>query len=125
MVVSEYILDSRKTSFTRYVWINLVINSIEAISGLTDGPREIVLRTVREDDHTLRVSIVDSGPGVKPEDLKLLFRPFFTTKKEGLGLGLPISRSIIKALSGRLWAAPKPGGGTAMHFTLPVFQEDR
>ena len=107
------------------VILNLVINSIEAIKGMADGPREIVLQTDREDEHKLRVSVVDSGPGVKPEDLKRLFDPFFTTKKEGMGLGLSISRSIIKAHRGRLWAAPNPGGGTALHLILPVAQEER
>jgi PAS domain S-box-containing protein len=107
------------------VILNLVVNSIEAIKGMANGPREIVLQTEREDDHTLRVSVMDSGPGVRPEDLQHLFDPFFTTKKEGMGLGLSISRSIIKAHRGRLWAAPNPGGGTAVHFTLPVSQEKR
>jgi PAS domain S-box-containing protein len=107
------------------VILNLVVNSIEAIKGMADGPGEIVLQTDREDDHALRVSVMDSGPGVKPEDLKLLFDPFFTTKKEGMGLGLSISRSIIKAHRGRLWAAPNPGGGTALYITLPVSQEER
>ncbi len=107
------------------VILNLVVNSMEAIRGMGDGPREIVLKTGREDDHTLRVSVLDSGPGVKPEDLKLLFEPFFTTKKEGMGLGLSISRSIIKAHRGKLWAAPNPGGGTALHITLPVSQGER
>ena len=104
------------------VILNLVVNSVEAIKGMADGHREIVLQTDREDDHTLRVSVIDSGPGVKPEELKLLFDPFFTTKKEGMGLGLSISRSIIRAHRGRLWAAPSPGGGTALHITLPVLR---
>jgi signal transduction histidine kinase len=107
------------------VILNLVFNSIEAIKGMADGSREIVLQTDREDEHTLRVSVLDTGPGVKPEDLQRLFDPFFTTKKEGMGLGLSISRSIIKAHRGRLWAAPNPGGGTAVHLTLPVAQEER
>ncbi len=107
------------------VILNLVVNSIEAIKGMADGPREIVLQTDKEDDHTVRVSVMDSGPGVKPEDLKLLFEPFFTTKKEGMGLGLSISRSIIKAHRGRLWAAPNPSGGAALRLTLPVVQEER
>ena len=105
------------------VILNLVFNSIEAIKDMADGSREIVLQTNREDEHTLRVSVLDTGSGVKPEDLQLLFDLFFTTKKEGMGLGLSISRSIIKAHRGRLWAAPNPGGGTALHITLPVSQE--
>ena len=104
------------------VILNLVVNSVEAIKGMADGHREIVLQTDREDNHTLRVSVIDSGLGVKPEELKLLFDPFFTTKKEGMGLGLSISRSIIKAHKGKLWAAPNPGGGTALHITLPVLR---
>jgi signal transduction histidine kinase len=107
------------------VILNLVVNSMEAIKGMADGPREIVLQTDKEDDHTVRVSVMDSGPRVKPEDLKLLFEPFFTTKKEGMGLGLSISRSIIKAHRGRLWADLNPGGGIALRLTLPVVQEER
>jgi PAS domain S-box-containing protein len=102
------------------VILNLLVNSIEAINAKADGSREIVLKTDREDDHTLRVSVVDSGPGIKAGDLERLFDPFFTTKKEGMGLGLSISRSIIKAHRGKLWAAPNPGGGTAVHISLPV-----
>jgi PAS domain S-box-containing protein len=105
------------------VILNLVVNSIEAMKGMTDGPREIILQTDREDEHTLRVSVLDTGPGVKPEDLQRLFDTFFTTKKEGMGLGLSISRSIIKSHRGRLWATPNPGGGTALHLTLPVARE--
>ncbi|MEJ5329324.1 MAG: ABC transporter substrate binding protein [Desulfobaccales bacterium] len=107
------------------VILNLVVNSMEALKGMAGGPRELVLQTDKEDDHTVRVSVRDSGPEVKPEDLQRLFDPFFTTKEEGMGLGLAISRSIIKAHKGRLWAAPNPGGGTAFHFTLPVSQEAR
>ncbi len=107
------------------VILNLAVNSIEALKGMTGGPRKIILQTDREDEHTLRVSVLDTGPGVEPEDLQRLFAPFFTTKKEGMGLGLSISRSIIKAHKGKLWAAPNPGGGAALHLTLPVSQEER
>ncbi len=94
-----------------------------AMEGLSSGPREIVLKTTRENADHLKVSVTDPGQGVKPGEEDLLFKPFFTTASGGLGLGLYISRAIIEAHHGKLWVAPNPDRGTAFHFTLPVAQE--
>jgi two-component system sensor kinase FixL len=65
------------------------------------------------------VSVADTGPGIAPEVLERLFQPFMTTKPQGMGVGLSISRSIIEAHGGRIWAEANPGGGALFHFTLP------
>jgi signal transduction histidine kinase len=105
------------------VLLNLVVNGMAAMEGLSSGPREIVLKTIRENADHLKVSVTDTGQGVKPGEEDLLFKPFFTTASGGLGLGLYISRAIIEAHHGKLWVAPNPDRGTAFHFTLPVAQE--
>jgi signal transduction histidine kinase len=105
------------------VLLNLVVNGIAAMEGLSNGPREIVLQTTKENADLLQVSVIDSGQGVKPGEEDLLFKPFFTTEEGGMGLGLSISRAIIEAHHGKLWVTPNPDRGTAFHFTLPVAEE--
>ena len=70
------------------------------------------------------VAVQDSGVGLDPQDMDRIFDTFFTTKSSGMGMGLAISRSIIEAHGGRLWAAVNPGPGATFHFTLPVYRED-
>jgi two-component system sensor kinase FixL len=71
-----------------------------------------------------KVSVADTGPGLPPDIAEHLFQPFMTTKREGMGVGLSISRTIVEAHGGRLWAEPNPAGGTVFCMTLRVFQAE-
>ncbi len=101
------------------VVLNLVRNGLEAMSDTKESDRVITIRTSVVDDEVL-VAVSDRGSGVSAETLQNLFQPFFTTKATGMGLGLSISRSIIDAHGGRLWAANNPEGGATFQFTLPL-----
>jgi C4-dicarboxylate-specific signal transduction histidine kinase len=101
------------------VILNLMINGIEAMTGVSDRPRQLMIRTCLEDAKQVCVSIQDSGVGVKAENISRLFEPFFTTRSQGIGMGLSISRSIIEAHGGRLWAVSTENLGTVFQFTLP------
>lgn len=98
------------------VIVNLVRNSIEAMS--TTERRELRVRTAAEDGEAV-VVVSDTGPGLPKEIAAQLFQPFMTTKQKGMGLGLSISKSIIEAHGGRLWATPNPDGGVTFTFTVP------
>ena len=100
--------------------INLVHNATEAMAVLIARPKSLVVRSRREGDHLL-VEVRDFGVGIK--DPTLVFEPFFTTKESGMGLGLSISRSIIEAHGGRIWATANEDGGTTISFTLPLASE--
>jgi C4-dicarboxylate-specific signal transduction histidine kinase len=103
------------------VALNLIVNGVEAVSSPAEGPRELVIRTVLSDRGELHVTVQDSGIGLPEEDLQTIFEPFYTTKSQGMGVGLSISRSIIQAHNGRLWAERnKDVPGITVHFTLPV-----
>jgi signal transduction histidine kinase len=102
------------------VMLNLIINAVEAMSGASDGPRELLISTGASDAGDVRVAVRDSGPGLTPASLERLFEPFCTTKPGGLGLGLSICRSIIEAHSGRLWVSANVPRGATFQFTLPV-----
>ena len=102
------------------VILNLVMNGIEAASGTANRPRELLVTSRSEAEDQLVVAVEDSGAGIDPGHTDELFTPFFTTKPAGLGMGLSISRSIVEAHGGRLWAAPKTGLGTTFQFSLPV-----
>ena len=99
------------------VVVNLVRNALDALADA--AKREIVIRTAPGEDGGVDVALSDTGPGISPDVEKRLFRSFVTTKPDGMGLGLSISRSIIDGHGGRLWAAANEGGGTTFHFTLP------
>ena len=101
------------------VILNLIINAVEAMSGTANGPRELRIGTEQGSDAVL-VAVRDSGPGLAPEALDRLFDSFYTTKPNGLGLGLSICRSIIEAHGGRLWASANVPSGAVFQFTLPV-----
>ena len=102
------------------VLLNLVMNAIEAMASITDRAREVAIRSrPDESDHVL-VAVDDTGVGIDPNDRDRLFNAFFTTKPGGMGMGLSISRSIIEAHGGRLWATPNEPHGATFHFTLPV-----
>ncbi|MGH7846768.1 MAG: PAS domain-containing sensor histidine kinase, partial [Candidatus Binatia bacterium] len=100
------------------VILNLVMNAIEAMSGLSNGPRELLIRSGTNESKQVVISVQDSGPGIDPENLDHLFEAFYTTKPQGLGMGLAISRSIIESHGGRLWAIPNDGPGATFQFTL-------
>jgi C4-dicarboxylate-specific signal transduction histidine kinase len=106
------------------VLINLVTNGIEAMRPIADRPRELVIRSHQDDVDQVSVTVKDCGVGISAEKVDRLFNAFFTTKQEGMGMGLSICRSIIAAHGGRLWAAPNLPHGAAFHFTLPVHQEN-
>jgi C4-dicarboxylate-specific signal transduction histidine kinase len=97
----------------------LLINAVEAMSGTSGGPRELLFRTGRTDSGVL-VEVRDSGPGLMPESAERLFEPFYTSKPDGLGMGLSISHSIIAAHEGRLWATTNRPQGAVFQFTLPA-----
>jgi signal transduction histidine kinase len=102
------------------VMLNLIINAVEALSGLTEGPRELLISTGKAEMCGVLVTLRDSGPGLAPAALERLFEAFYTTKPSGLGLGLSICRSIVEAHGGRLWASASAPRGATFQFTLPV-----
>ena len=98
---------------------NLLMNAIDAIISTTDRPRKVLIRSEPQSGGQIRVSVQDSGIGVNPDVMNRLFEPFFTTRPNGMGMGLAISRSIIEAHGGRLWAESTGSTGSVFHFTLP------
>jgi len=101
------------------VVLNLILNGIEAMSEVTDRARELTITSSMNGSGQVLVTVQDSGVGLNSEP-KRIFDPFVTTKPKGLGLGLSISRSILEAHGGRLWAEPNKGPGAAFQFTLPA-----
>jgi len=102
------------------VLLNLIINAIEAMSGIKERPRELTIVSASDRPDTVSVEVRDTGTGLDPEHAPHLFEPFYTTKAEGLGVGLSISRSILEAHGGRLSAAANAPHGTVFSFSLPV-----
>jgi len=107
------------------VVLNLVRNAIEALENLPGGPREVTVATRGLNDHELEVSVSDTGPGLSAEQRRRLFEPFFTTKANGLGMGIPISRSIVESHGGNLWPDTTVQGGTIIRFTIPYRQGEQ
>src|SRR5215813_8941713 len=103
------------------VILNLLINAIEAMSGMSGGPRELLISTAKTDSEGVLIAVRDSGPGLAPESVDRLFESFYTTKPNGLGMGLSIYRSIIEAHGGRLWATANAPHGAVFQFTLPPY----
>jgi C4-dicarboxylate-specific signal transduction histidine kinase len=105
------------------VALNLVVNAADAMS---ENPhehekRKIILRT-HATDHGIQVAVRDFGPGIDPAKLDDIWQPFFTTKSAGLGMGLNVSRSIVQAHGGRIWAENQPDGGAMFTFEIPVIR---
>ena len=100
--------------------INLLINGVEAMAPITDRPRKIVIRSEQDEGGQVHVAVQDSGIGIDSENAERLFSAFFTTKPSGMGMGLSISRSIIRAHGGRLWVSPNPDHGATFQFTVPI-----
>jgi C4-dicarboxylate-specific signal transduction histidine kinase len=105
------------------VVLNLVVNALDAISERPRGSRLVVVRTRGPGKDRVVLSVEDSGMGIAPEDLERVFEAFYTTKAEGLGVGLAISRSIVEAHGGRLWAENNPDEGATFRCALPVWKE--
>jgi signal transduction histidine kinase len=106
------------------VLLNLLMNALEAMSGGGDGPRVVVVRSAPDAMPGVLVAVGDSGPGLDPQQLDRLFDAFYTTKPQGLGLGLAISRRIIEAHGGRLWVTANVPHGAVFQFTLPIGSEE-
>jgi two-component system sensor kinase FixL len=103
------------------VVLNLIRNAMDAME--TSKTRDLVVTIAPADGGRVRISVADSGSGIAPEIAEQLFQPFITTKRQGMGVGLSISRAIIEAHNGRIWVEPNPTGGTIFHFTLTVVNE--
>jgi C4-dicarboxylate-specific signal transduction histidine kinase len=122
------------------VILNLVLNGIEAMSGVAEGRRELYVTSQKVTESpgeagnetiegqtlagpgsgSVLISVQDSGPGLDATELQRVFTPFYTTKSQGMGMGLAISRSIVEAHQGRLWVTPKAAPGAVFQFTLPI-----
>ena len=101
------------------VILNLLLNASDAMSGVDDRPRQLVIRTERDEGDRVRLTVQDAGVGFEPQSVDRLFEAFYTTKSGGMGIGLSVSRSIIESHHGRLWAAPNDGPGATFSFSIP------
>ena len=101
-----------------------MINGIEAMQPIRDRPRELVIRSEQHDAQQVRVTVSDIGVGFSADCEDRLFNTFFTTKSNGMGMGLSICRSIVQNHGGRLWASANDGPGTSFHFTLPQYHKE-
>jgi signal transduction histidine kinase len=106
------------------VMLNLIVNAIQSMSGVEDGNRELHVSTVSIEPEGVCVAVRDTGHGLRPESLPRLFEPFYTTKPDGMGMGLSICRSIIEAQDGRLWATRCEPRGALFQFTIPATRAD-
>jgi signal transduction histidine kinase len=104
------------------VVLNLIINAIEAMSGVSEGARDLLITTGKAESGGVLVAVRDSGPGIAPESADRLFDSFYTTKRDGLGMGLSICHSIIEVHQGQLWATANTPRGAIFQFTLPTRQ---
>ena len=102
------------------VLVNLVVNALDAMKTVPMGQRKLVVRSAQSEPHTLEVSVQDSGAGIAPDNIERVFESFFTTKADGMGMGLSICRSIAQGHGGRIWANNNPEGGATFHLALPA-----
>ncbi|MFZ1917047.1 MAG: PAS domain S-box protein [Terriglobales bacterium] len=105
------------------VVLNLLRNAADSMSTIDDRPRELLIRTEQDEKNHVRLSVRDSGVGFAPQTAEKIFEPLYTTKTDGMGIGLSISRSIIEAHQGRLWATPNEGPGATFSFAIPCALE--
>jgi two-component system sensor kinase FixL len=104
------------------VLLNLMRNAIDAMQ---DSPRrELVVSSAAVGNDMVAISVADTGCGIAPQIASQLFQPFTTTKRQGMGVGLSISRTIVEAHGGKIWASPNPGGGTVFRFTLRAVSKE-
>jgi signal transduction histidine kinase len=106
------------------VLLNLIMNAKEAMNTVDDHQLEVTVRTEQITPNEVLVSVRDTGPGVDEAGLDRIFEAFYTTKSTGMGMGLPISRSIVEAHGGRLSVRPNQPRGSVFQFTVPVWQEE-
>src|SRR5258707_12538995 len=105
------------------VILNLLKNASDAMSAVNDRPRQLQIRTERSPDDQVRLTVQDAGVGLDPQAMDRLFQAFYTTKNDGMGIGLSVSHSIIERHHGRLWAEPNDGPGATFSFSIPPRQE--
>jgi signal transduction histidine kinase/GAF domain-containing protein len=105
------------------VILNLLVNASDAMSAVEDRPRQLLIRTERDEGDHVRLTVRDAGVGFEPQTVDRLFEAFYTTKSSGMGMGLSVSRSIIKSHHGRLWATPNDGPGATFSFSIPCAPE--
>ena len=106
------------------VILNLIVNALEAVSGMGQGSRELQISAGKSEPADVLVAVRDSGPGLDPDAMEHLFKAFYTTKPNGLGMGLSICRSIVEAHGGRMWASANSPRGAVFQFTLPFKLDD-
>ena len=104
------------------VILNLLRNAADAMADVHDRPRQLLIKTGQEDDDRVRLTVRDAGSGLKRESLDQLFDAFYTTKSDGMGIGLYVSRTIVERHQGRLWAEPNDGPGATFSFWIPARQ---
>src|SRR5215470_5380404 len=102
------------------VLLNLLLNSIEALRSVAIGSRRLIIASAKNGSDSVLISVHDTGKGFSSSDLYCLFDPFYTSKTDGMGIGLTISRSIVESHGGRIWATPNSPRGAVFHFTLPI-----
>jgi len=113
------LVECGRTQFQQVI-LNLVVNAIQAMSALAERPRRLAVGSSREGANAVRVELRHSGPGVDQRHADRLFEAFDTTKADGIGMGLSISRAIVEAHGGRLWVDPNEPHGAAFCFSLPI-----
>jgi len=102
------------------VILNLLLNATEAMRGIDERPRQVLVRTYLDEDENVRLTVQDTGVGLEPGEIENLFAAFYTTKSDGMGIGLSISRSIIERHHGRIWASPNSRGpGATFSVAIP------
>jgi signal transduction histidine kinase len=105
------------------VILNLIVNGIEAMSGVSPQQREMLVASSKDHANGVLITVRDSGSGLDTTSPERLFAPFYTTKTDGMGMGLAISRTIIETHGGELWAAPSDSRGAVLRFRLPADSE--
>jgi signal transduction histidine kinase len=105
------------------VILNLILNAADAMSSISEMPRKLVVETSHDDTNRVQLSVCDTGVGIEPGKAEAIFDAFYTTKADGMGIGLSVSRSIIKSHGGDLWAAANEGPGATFAFSLPCGSE--
>jgi len=101
------------------VILNLVRNASDAMRDVNDRPRHLLVRVEQEEEAGARLLVRDAGVGIEPQNIERLFDAFYTTKSDGMGIGLSVSRSIIESHGGKLWAEANDGPGTSFLFSIP------